>query len=320
MATPHKRQFSALLVQDVMDTLFARRANSELFSAADEKALSNAMRRGGTRTAAVRAAVVSVPVVQTQRVPPQLPAAQSVENSGATPPQSAWLLELKQSSIAAVISLQAAVFGGVQSVQGFVTSIVEAICFEQQRCQQWLQAGLRKRTLLAKKDQKKKQRLQAQRAALAQQQALLMQHQAEEAATLRAATETIPTTPRESIPMAATVTTPPESYALMALPTVQQRPDLQVFINEALPITVPTAVAGVESSYLPEVFPVRPVVTPLVSDAAVRTLMAHHPQPESLAPHSETDRLLHHNRFLATSINNLAERYFSLQHPPQAGV
>ena len=151
--------------------------------------------------------------------------------------------------------------------------------------------------------------------ALAEQQALLTQQQQgqeTEAANVQAATETIPTTPRaprESIPMAATVTTPPESYALMALPTVQQRPDLQVFITESLP----TAVAEVEAS--PEVSPARPVVTPLVSDAAVRTLMAHHPKPESLAPNSETERLLQHNRFLAHSINNLAERYFSLQHP-----
>jgi hypothetical protein len=190
------------------------------------------------------------------------------------------------------------------------------MAFEWNRLQQWLQAGLRKRRLLAKKSTKQKikqqQRLQAQKVTLKAQQDLLkaQQHEQEiaEADVLQqqAASIEMPMTPlrEKTPPMAAIVSTPPESYALMALPTVHQRPDLQVFINEALP----TVVAEVD------VVPVRPVVTPLVSDAAVRTLMAHHPQPESLAPNSETDRLLHHNRFLASSINNLAERYFSLQH------
>jgi hypothetical protein len=316
VATPHKRQFSALLVQDVMDTLFARRVNGELFTADDEKALSHAMRRGGSRTAPVRpmasVAASPVPTIQTQRVPADMPVAKPAEKSVVKPQQRPWFLGLKQSFVATIVSLQTMGLVATQGIQGFFMAIVEAITFEQKRLQQWLQEGLRKRRLLAKKATQKKnrqqQRLQAQRVAAAQQKALIIQHQAEEAAKLQAAIETIPTTPRESITMAATVTTPPESYALMALPTVHQRPDLQVFITESLP----TAVAEVEAS--PEVFPARPVVTPLVSDAAVRTLMAHHPQPESLTPNSETDRLLHHNRFLASSINNLAERYFSLQH------
>ena len=313
-------RFSTVLMQDVMDTLFARRVSGELFTAADEKALSSAMRRGGTRTASVRPAVVSVPVVKTQRVPEKSVPEKIMVPTPLEPmtplvlsPAKPLVRLLWSDATRVAVSLGSVLLGApvwvarsiavklasmvaalVATLVTGVTHTISAFASHKNRFVQGLQAGLRKQSIQAKRAKQKRRRLRL------------------------AATAGLPTprveTPneREIIPMAAIVSSPPESYALMALPTVQQRPDLQVFINEALPTTVPTAVAEVETS--PDVFSPRPVVTPLVSDAAVRTLMAHHPQPESLDPNSETDRLLHHNRFLASSINNLAERYFSLQH------